>query len=352
MAFIPRRRHMTVKVFDQCRPKTAKALVSGKSPRARLISLSLSTVLGWMIGSSVFIAPAEAKEIFLTLRSRTYDSDVASIEVGDVVRLTEFRRTWAGLGKYKAYQIRNFIISEKLGEGSMTRVFGIQGEPDYVLRVPRSLYPIDQTFDSHSPPKMMKEMQKGAANLEKSDVSITRIVVGSDANFLVVEKATGPSLAEFVAKPENFSEQERKEMLEALKDFARSTWAFESIGDFNFSQVAYVREKHRWILHDWSNNHSLFQGEGSRTIFGRYFGYPWNDYYVEHIPRGERDASGTPIWSWFGRLLITMDAEIIKERIRRGYKVQTSRSQEKDYVEGGMYGVTRAVRCRALFSEI
>lgn len=319
--------------------------------QAKIPSTILRMLLSAIIWLPVtgFSAQAFGKEIYLSVMLANYDAQLAKVEYGDTILLQEFRRKFGFFGKSIPYKMHSYRVGERLGNGSGTQVFELLDEPDKVLRLNLSSErrPIDEddTDDFNDPDYMMKAAHWGHKDLVKYGVPHTKIYFSQFGEFMVVERAEGPTFLNFLEHPEKFSKEERQEMREGLKEFARASCAFQKIADFNAEQLVYAKKQRKWLLRDWGHNHSLASRVDNSSIWSVFLGHNLSQQiFANHLPLVLRTPSGDLIPSWSGSVIFELDRETDLERVRRGMKgTPSSPPNLKNYSKGGSYGHTEGL---------
>lgn len=206
---------------------------------------------------------------------------------------------------------REVPIGEFLGEGNKTVVFEHATDPQRAVRLPKrnNAHFLDWTAS-------------GEALLAQLDVPRAEVLAHSPGEFADVRRValdpTGRlSLANLASS--RLTPDERVQMLNALREFARQLAPFERIGDFRAEQVAYDIERRRFVLLDWTHDHVLaFHRKGPAiTASSNHVLYKLFEDRISGFPvgMGRREprlrAQQDPIW-----LKIFEDLEAITHQER------------------------------------
>ncbi|WP_372654987.1 hypothetical protein, partial [Halobacteriovorax sp.] len=151
-------------------------------------------------------------------------------------------------------------VNRFLGAGNTTNIYSvtnIEEGIEYALRLPKNdfhyIYSTNQLYPV----------------LEHYNVVIPKRFTPIDSNFILTEVIDiafdmTTFFEDIVDESNNTIALEAKE---ALFQFAKSTAMFESIGDFNGTQLVYSKEKKMWVLLDWMNSYELFNPFRRQYLF-------------------------------------------------------------------------------------
>ncbi len=152
---------------------------------------------------------------------------------------------------FKLSETWNVKVNRFLGAGNTTDIYSVTKigeEVEYALRLPKSdfhyIYSTNQLYPI----------------LEHYKIKIPKRHTTIDSNFIlseVVEIAFDMKTF-FIETIESNDKRIVEEAREALLNFAKDTAMFESIGDFNGTQLVYSKEDKAWLLLDWMNSYELF----------------------------------------------------------------------------------------------
>ncbi len=209
------------------------------SKASRIHFALLASIASFFVGSA-----ASAKEVSLFQPNGSpraeYVATLKELQPGDVLIFSDDSR-------YK--------ISNLLGCGGTTCVFGLADRPGLALRIPSS----DGYLDGDGPliQEFIEQFIHGKNELRKNGVPSVEIHQFMSGEYVLVDRIEPVTrLDRFFANPFQFTETPRQRMVADLVDFATKTAPFESIGDFKADQLHYINGK-GWMLVDWSNEHSL-----------------------------------------------------------------------------------------------
>lgn len=167
-----------------------------------------------------------------------------------------------------------FYLDKFLGEGGTTKI--VRVTTGQVLR-------IYNHNPGANPGSSLTKFVKLQQELERAGVPVVRIDLENSRlpKFLVVEeKKIRYTLESFLNHANDLPSDERRLALERLHDFARKTWAFTYIGDFNGSQMGY--DGHEWFLFDVGSTHRHLQNHGElQTTFSTSVDA---DGTIRHVP--------------------------------------------------------------------
>lgn len=142
-------------------------------------------------------------------------------------------------------------VNRFLGAGNTTDIYSVTRvghEGEYALRLPKNdphyIYSTNQLYPI----------------LEHYNVEIPKRYTGRNSNFILTEVVdiSFDMTTLFEEVLEGNDKKLISEASEALKYFFKNTAMFESIGDFNGSQLVYSKKNKKWILLDWINSYQLF----------------------------------------------------------------------------------------------
>ena len=160
----------------------------------------------------------------------------------------------------------NFTLKQYLGEGETTVI--VETMEGQTLRIPK----VDlRTSNNTLHTSFINDFIKSSQELAAAGVRVPEVDMKTSRppRFLVVQKEdiyfptkSGEKIAltldkflsEKVRKELNFTAKDTEAIFEKLIDFAKSTWRFSFIGDFNESQLAY--NGHEWVLIDFARDNA------------------------------------------------------------------------------------------------
>ncbi|WP_372655389.1 hypothetical protein [Halobacteriovorax sp.] len=186
-----------------------------------------------------------------------------AIEVFDSSGLlsTEYKKTvLTGETFFQLSEDLEVKVNRFLGAGNTTNIYSvinIEKGIEYALRLPKNdfhyIYSTNQLYPI----------------LEHYNVAIPKRFTPIDSNFILTEVIDiSFDMTTFFEDIVDGSDKTiALEAKEALFQFAKSTAMFESIGDFNGSQLVYSKEKKMWILLDWMNSYELFNPFRRQYLF-------------------------------------------------------------------------------------
>ncbi|MFN3455174.1 MAG: hypothetical protein ACK41T_09470 [Pseudobdellovibrio sp.] len=157
----------------------------------------------------------------------------------------------------RSVEVRNF-----LGNGETTFVF--ETTDGYALRVPIE-YELSINTDHKNPiltTWFIDDYIKLQNELSLNNIKVPKIFLDKSLipYFLITEKIDVKFLLVDYIQNYNtnmINEKDKKIIDEQLLKFARSTWMYKNIGDFNGEQVAF--NGYEWVLFDFANKNTLIE---------------------------------------------------------------------------------------------
>lgn len=244
-----------------------------------LLAVAFTIILA---SNSVVLAAPECRQLFTPVEvlngSRVRLFDDKSNAVNDY-REALRRLTTAAPGTVIDFgRGESFVFKKFLGAGETT--FVVETMDGKALRIP--LLPEYSGF--------INEFYELQGALFANGVRVIGLdrELSRPPRFLVVAKEEFQyTLADFLENRNlygqelNSTAKERAKVLEKLKDFARTTWRFDFIGDFNETQLGY--NGNEWILFDFAHNvYPVKNAQQRRNIFSPQV---FDDHIHETVPQ-------------------------------------------------------------------
>lgn len=180
----------------------------------------------------------------------TYNDIVEKLGPGDTIQFSDGKR---------------FEVREILGGRAQNLVIDI-GD-GRVLRIPSRVLPMRAMSGGTL---SIALFFKGYLELKAAGVRVARVFEEESLppEYVVEEKVPVEFLLSQFEKGEIPLDPERRKLVEdKLVEFAKATWLYETIGDFDGTQLAWTGSE--WVLIDWNDQHFYAKAAGSLNTFRR-----------------------------------------------------------------------------------
>ncbi|OIQ20667.1 MAG: hypothetical protein BM556_01645 [Bacteriovorax sp. MedPE-SWde] len=156
-----------------------------------------------------------------------------------------------------------------LGSGNTTMILRVQDTSrniELALRLPHGNE--EKRFGINDGKRFINYTYDGYKDLKEAKLPIPKIHSYLKSSYLLVDLVEHDfDLKTFLARNEFIEESDRSKIQESLLKFAKETAIYESIGDFHLEQIVYSKQKNKWILLDWADNHQLARLPSSPKLF-------------------------------------------------------------------------------------